>query len=85
MDFKISTIVRRLNIEPEKAEKLIKRQQKLRDNFHRDFLNEDVHDPALYDMLFNNGRIQPARIARTIADFVTAEALASPIPKAVHP
>ena len=85
MEFKIRTIVRRLNIEPEAAEKLIIKQQKQRDHFHRDFLNQDAHDPALYDMLFNNGRIQPARIARTIADFVTAETLAGTIRKAPHP
>lgn len=85
MDFKISTIVRRLNIEPEAAEKLILKQQKQRDHFHRDFLNQDAHDPALYDMLFNNERIQPARIARTIADFVTEEIHANPVYKALHP
>jgi len=85
MEFKISTIVRRLNIESEAAEKLIIKQQKQRDHFHRDFLNQDAHDPAIYDMLFNNGRIQPAQIARTIADFVTAEIHANPIYKALHP
>jgi cytidylate kinase len=73
MKFKIHTIVRKLNIEAEAAEKLILKQQKLRDHFHRDFLNQDARDPALYDMLFNNERIQPARIAHIIADFVTAE------------
>jgi cytidylate kinase len=85
MEFKVRTIVRRLNMEPEAAEKLIIRQQKQRDRFHRDFLNQDAHDPALYDMLFNNGRVQPARIAHTIADFVTAEIAANPIRKAPHP
>jgi len=85
MGFKIHTIMRRLNIESEAAEKLIIKQQKLRDHFHRDFLNQDAHDPALYDMLFNNERIQPAQIARTIADFVTAETAANPIRKALHP
>ena len=85
MDFKVRTIVRRLNIEAEEAEKLVIKQQKQRDHFHRDFLNQDSHDPALYDILFNNGRIKPARIARTIADFVTAETLAGSIRKAPHP
>jgi len=86
MKFKIHTIVRRLNIEAEAAEKLILKQQKLRDHFHRDFLNQDAHDPALYDMLFNNERIQPARIAHIIADFVTAETSAvASFRKAHHP
>jgi len=84
MEFKVRTIVRRLDIEPEEAEKLIIKRQKQRDHFHRDFLNHDAHDPALYDMLFNNGRIQPARIAHTIADFVTAETLANPTRKTPH-
>jgi len=85
MKFKIRTIMRRLNIESEAAEKLIIKRQKQRDHFHRDFLNHDAHDPALYDMLFNNDRIRPARIARTIADFVTAESLAGSARKTPHP
>jgi hypothetical protein len=35
-------------------------------------------------MLFNNERVQPARIAHVIADFVTAETAADPIRKALH-
>jgi len=81
MEFKVRSIAHRLNIEPEEAEKLIIKRQKQRDHFHRDFLNQNTHDPALYDLLFNNGRIQPARIARTIADFVTAETAANSIQK----
>lgn len=84
MEFKVRTIARRLNIETEAAEKLIIRQQKQRDNFHRDFLDQDANDPALYDILFNNERIQPAQIAHVIADFVTAEAAANPIRKALR-
>jgi cytidylate kinase len=84
MEFKIRTIGRRLNIEPEASEKLIIKQQRLRDHFHRDFLNQDAHDPSLYDMFLNNGRIQPARIAHTIADFVTAETSAGYMRKAHH-
>jgi len=85
MEFKIRTIVRKMNIEAEAAEKLVLKQQKQRDRFHRDFLNQDAHDPALYDMLFNNERIQPARIAHTIADFVTAETTANSTGKATRP
>ncbi|MDA8415275.1 MAG: cytidylate kinase-like family protein [Desulfobacteraceae bacterium] len=84
-DFKIRTVARRMNIEPEAAETLIHKQQKQRDHFHRDFLNQNAHDPALYDMLFNNARIQPARIAHTIADFVTAETSANTRRKPAHP
>jgi cytidylate kinase len=85
MEFKTRTLARRLSIEPEAAEKMIKKQQKLRDNFHQDFLNQDAHDPALYDMLFNNKRVSPAQIAHTIADFVTAETTAVSMRTVPHP
>jgi hypothetical protein len=49
---------------------MMHKQQKMRDNFTRDFLDQDDHDPALYDMLFNNDRIKAGEIAHSIADFV---------------
>ena len=70
--FKTATLARRLQIESEAAEKLMHRQQKARDHFTRDFLNQDDHDPGLYDLLFNNDRISASGIAHTIAAFVTA-------------
>ena len=45
-------------------------QQKLRDGFTRDFLDRNDHDPLLYDMLFNNDRAEPDKIADTIAAYV---------------
>ncbi len=48
------------------------KQQKARDHFTRDFLNQDDHDPGLYDLLFNNDRCPADRIANAIADFVLA-------------
>lgn len=71
--FKIATLSSRLNMEPEDAEKLMRRQQKARDNFSREFLNRDHEDPALYDMLFNNDRCPTEKTARIIADFVLSE------------
>jgi cytidylate kinase len=71
-EFKTATIASRLDIEPEAAEKLIHSQQKMRDKFTRDFLNRDDHDPALYDLIFNNDRNPPDRIARTIAGYIPA-------------
>ncbi len=68
--FKTGTLVRRLQIEPEAAEKMMHRQQKVRDHFTRDFLDQDDHDPALYDLLFNNDRTSPQRIAATIVAYV---------------
>jgi hypothetical protein len=68
--FKTTTLANRLHLEHEDAEKLMHRQQRARDHFTRDFLNRNDHDPALYDMLFNNDRCTPDQIARTIAGFV---------------
>lgn len=68
--FKIATLASRLGIEKQEAEKLMHKQQKVRDHFTRDFLNQDDHDPTLYDMLFNNSRCNSDRIAHTIVDYV---------------
>lgn len=71
-EFKTKTIARRLGIESAEAEKMVQKQQKLRDHFTRDFLNRNDHDPLLYDLLFNNDRCPQLTIAHTIADFVEA-------------
>jgi cytidylate kinase len=68
--FKTATLSRRLQMDPEAAEKVMLRQQKVRDHFIRDFLNQDAHDPALYDLLFNNDRAIPQQIAATIVAYV---------------
>jgi cytidylate kinase len=69
-EFKIATISRRLEMEPAEAEKLIHTQQRLRDHFTRDFLDRNDHDPALYDMLFNNDRCCPSAVAWSIAECI---------------
>ena len=69
-NFKTATLARRLKIEMEKAEKLMRRQQKARDHFNRDFLDQDGHDPSLYHLLFNNDRSTPQLVAATIASYV---------------
>ncbi|MGB9081752.1 MAG: cytidylate kinase-like family protein [Desulfuromonadaceae bacterium] len=70
--FKTATLARRLGIETEAAEKRMQREQESCDHFSKMFLDQDEHDPALYDLLFNNDRITPGAIAHTIADFVCA-------------
>lgn len=70
--FKTTTLAHRLGIEPEAAEKLMEREQESCDHFSKFFLDQDEHDPALYDLLFNNDRIAPGAIAHAIADFVCA-------------
>ena len=68
--FKIAKLASRLNLSADDAEKLMHRQQKKRDRFTMDFLGQNGHDPRLYDLLFNNERSNPEKIARTIAGFV---------------
>lgn len=70
--FKTATLARRLGIETEAAEKRMEREQESCDHFSKVFLDHDEHEPALYDMLFNNDRITPGAIAHAIADFVCA-------------
>lgn len=70
--FKTTTLATRLHIATEAAEKLMHRQQKVRDHFTTTFLDRNDHDPALYDLLLNNDRITAGGIAHTIADYVFA-------------
>ncbi|MDD2735807.1 MAG: cytidylate kinase-like family protein [Desulfuromonadaceae bacterium] len=70
--FKTATLTHRLQVEPEAAAKIMHQQQKARDRFTRDFLNQDAHDPSLYDLLFNNDRSTPDQIAATIVAYVEA-------------
>ena len=75
MEFKVRTIAERLQMEYEVAEKLVIKQQKQRDTFTRDFLDQDDHNPALYELLFNNDRNSVEKIATTIAGYVADELL----------
>ena len=75
MEFKVRAIAQRLQIESEAAEKMVIKQQKQRDAFTRDFLDQDDHNPALYELLFNNDRNSVEKIAATIAAYVADELL----------
>ena len=75
MDFKVRAIAQRLQIEHEAAEKLVIKQQKQRDAFTRDFLDQNDHNPELYELLFNNDRNSVEKIATTIADYVADKLL----------
>lgn len=70
--FKTVTLAKRLCIEEQVAEKLMHKQQKIRDHFTKSFLDRDDHDLGLYELLLNNDRIESTEIAHTIADFVFA-------------
>ena len=71
--FKVGAIARRLGVAPDEAEKIIAKKQRLRDHFTRDFLGQDDHDSGHYDLLFNNDRNSPEKIAMTIAGHVTSD------------
>jgi len=73
MDFKIRTIAQRLNCDSESAEKLIRKQQKQRDSFTKEFLDRDDHDPLLYNLMINNDRMEPENIAQAIAGIVSTD------------
>jgi cytidylate kinase len=77
LDFKTRTIARRLNLPPVEAGEIVKKKQRQRDSFIRDFLNRDVTDISLYHLIFNNEKNSADRIAETISDYVlTASASA---------
>lgn len=67
--FKASTIADRLFLPSDEAESLVRRKQRERDKFARDFLGQDICDPYLYDLTFNNDRCSPARMAAVMAEY----------------
>ncbi len=71
--FKVGAISRRLGIPVDEAEKIVEKQQRLRDHFTMDFLGQNDHDTCHYDLLFNNDRNAPEKIAVTIANHVMAD------------
>ena len=71
--FKVRSIARRLNISEAEAESCVEKKQKQRDAFIRDFLDQDARDMHFYNMIFNNNKNSPERIAQTIAEYVTSE------------
>ena len=72
-NFKVRTIARRLVIANDEAERIVDKQQLLRDRFTRDFLGRDDHDAGHYDLLFNNEKSSSEKIAMTIAAHLMAE------------
>lgn len=68
--YKLRSIVRRTGLAEDEAEKLIRRRQKQRDDFVKDFLGREVADPTLYHLVFNNTKNTPERIAQSISDYL---------------
>lgn len=73
MAFKSHKIAARYQLHEDEATALVQKQQKQRDAFTKDFLCQDDHDPALYDLLLNNDLNSPEKMARVIAAYVAAE------------
>ncbi len=73
MEFKLSSITRRMAVSREEAEKLIIKKQKQRDMFTQDFLNQDPGDMSCYHLIFNNDKNRPEQIAATIMEFVLSD------------
>jgi cytidylate kinase len=69
-EFKARSVSHRLDITAEEAEKLIAREQKLRDRFIRDFLDRDANDLSVYNLAINNDRNSAEKSALTIAEYV---------------
>lgn len=69
-DFKNRSIAKRLGVPLEEAEKLVKSKQKQRDSFIHDFLDRDANDLSVYNLIFNNDRNTPKKIAETIATYI---------------
>lgn len=70
--FKVASIARRLNISKDEAEGVVEKNQKERDAFIHDYFNLDPRDLRFYHLVFNNDKNSPERIAKTIAEYVTA-------------
>ncbi len=70
MEFKVQKIKEQRKMDSDEAEHFIKKEQKLRDSFARDFLNHDDNNKEFYNLLFNNDKATPEKIAITIADYI---------------
>ena len=70
--YKVASIARRLKISKDEAEPVVEKNQKQRDAFIHDYFNMDPRDLRFYNLVFNNDKCTPERIAQTIADYVPA-------------
>jgi cytidylate kinase len=74
MEFKVKSVALRHQISEDEAEKLIVKRQKQRNEFIKDFLNKDVTDASLYDVIFNNATNSADQIADLICHRVLSTA-----------
>lgn len=69
--FKVASIARRLGIPKDEAEHLVEKNQKQRDAFIHDYFNLDARDLRFYNLVFNNDKNSPEKMAQVIAEYVT--------------
>lgn len=72
LEYRVSSIARRAQMPQDEAENVVNRMQKIREKFIKDFLNHDIGDPYLYNLIFNNARNSIERIAGIICDYIAA-------------
>lgn len=69
-DFRVNSIMRRLEMSRKEAEKHVKENERTREKFIRDCLRADITDPKHYDAVFNNARHGVEEIAAAIVAYV---------------
>jgi cytidylate kinase len=56
--FRLEQACQRLSLAPKEAREVLKRTDKNRARYHREYYDRDWDDPANYDMVLNTGRLQ---------------------------
>lgn len=70
VEFRVASIMRRLELPREAAERLVKENSRLRDRFFSECLGVDVNNLQYYDAVFNNERHRVEDIAAAILGYV---------------
>jgi len=71
-EFRVQSIMRRLEMNRREAEKHVREHEKEREKFIKDCLKADVAATAWYDAVFNNGRHSVEEISRSVFALVAA-------------
>jgi cytidylate kinase len=73
-DFRVGSLVKRLEMTERDAERLVRESDKTREKFIEDCLGGSVSDLALYDAIFNNARQDIDAMAKAIVTYVLERA-----------
>jgi hypothetical protein len=72
VEFRVGSIVRRMDLSEREAQKLVRDGDATREAFIEKMLGASVSDLAFYDAVFNNGRHGVAAIAASILSYMAA-------------